>query len=280
MLQTPSEFIPLMTAQGHPDPLAFVFRTGKLLVREDDLSLPDARLGLPLHGLDLAQFHPVGLWQQRYCCTTWVDAALEPQAGFAFVPLRSLFGSMDEPLLGLASRAIQLAEWSRTHRFCGHCANPMQRASGERAFKCPACGMVAYPRISPAMMVLIKKEDHILLARHVVSPTGRFSALAGFLEAGESIEEAIHREVMEEVGLKVKNLQYFGSQSWPFPHSLMIAFTAEYAGGEITPDTSEIAEARWFGPQDVQPQAPPGVSISNKLLNAHWPGPRSQAVMG
>lgn len=280
MLQTPSEFIPLMTAQGHPDPLAFVFRSGKLLVREDDLSLPDARLGLPLHGLDLAQFHPVGLWQQRYCCTTWVDAALEPQAGFAFVPLRSLFGSMDEPLLGLASRAIQLAEWSRTHRFCGHCANPMQRASGERAFKCPACGMVAYPRISPAMMVLIKKEDHILLARHVVSPTGRFSALAGFLEAGESIEEAIHREVMEEVGLKVKNLQYFGSQSWPFPHSLMIAFTAEYAGGEITPDTSEIAEARWFGPQDVQPQAPPGVSISNKLLNAHWPGPRSQAVMG
>lgn len=280
MLQTPSEFVPLMTAQGHPDPLAFVFRSGKLLVREDDLSLPDARLGLPLHGLELAQFHPVGLWQERYCCTTWVDAALEPQAGFAFVPLRSLFGSMDEPLLGLASRAVQLAEWARTHRFCGHCANSMQLASGERAFKCPACGMVAYPRISPAMMVLIKKDDHILLARHVVSPTGRFSALAGFLEAGESIEEAIHREVMEEVGLKVKNLQYFGSQSWPFPHSLMIAFTAEYAGGEITPDTSEIAEARWFGPQDVQPEPPPGVSISNRLLNAHWPGPRSQSDIG
>ena len=280
MLKTPSEFVPLMSAQAHPDPLAFVFRSGKLLVREDDLSLPDARLGLPLHGLELAQFQPVGLWQERYCCTTWVDAALEAQAGFAFVPLRSLFGGMDEALLGLASRAVQLAEWARTHRFCGHCANPMQLASGERAFKCPACGMVAYPRISPAMMVLIKKDDHILLARHVVSPTGRFSALAGFLEAGESIEEAIHREVMEEVGLKVKNLQYFGSQSWPFPHSLMIAFTAEYAGGEITPDASEIAEARWFGPQDVQPEPPPGVSISNRLVNAYWPGPRSQAAFG
>ena len=272
MLQTPTEFVPLMTAQGHPDPIAFVFRGGKLLVREDDLSLPDARVGLPLHGLDAGQFHPVGLWKDRYSCTTWVDAELEPQDGFAFVQLRSLFGGMDEALLGLASRASQLAEWARTHRFCGHCANPMQLATGERAFKCPACGMIAYPRISPAMMVLIKKGDEILLARHVISPTGRFSALAGFLEAGESIEEAIHREVMEEVGLKVRNLQYFGSQSWPFPHSLMIAFTAEYASGEITPDTAEIAEARWFGPNDVQPEAPPGVSISNLLLNANWPG--------
>ncbi len=280
MLQTPSEFVPLMAAQAHADPLAFVFRHGKLLVREHDLALPDARMGLPLHGLRAEQFYPVGLWQDRYCCTTWVDAATQAQDGFAFVPLRSLFGGMDEALLGLASRAAQLAEWARTHRYCGHCANPMQLATGERAFKCPACGMVAYPRISPAMMVLIKKGEHILLARHVVSPTGRFSALAGFLEAGESIEEAVHREVMEEVGLKVKDLRYFGSQSWPFPHSLMIAFTAEYAGGEITPDTSEIAEARWFGPQDVQPEPPPGVSISNQLLNAHWPGPRSQEAIG
>ena len=275
MLQTPTEFVPLMTAQGHPDPIAFVFCGGKLLVRADDLTLPEARVGLPLHGLQADQFHPVGLWKDRYCCTTWVDADLEPQDGFAFVQLRSLFGGMDEALLGLASRAAQLAEWARTHRFCGHCANPMQLASGERAFKCPACGMIAYPRISPAMMVLIKKGDEILLARHVISPTGRFSALAGFLEAGESIEEAIHREVMEEVGLRVKDLQYFGSQSWPFPHSLMIAFTAEYAGGEITPDASEIAEARWFGPQDVRPEAPPGVSISSLLIDAHWPGARS-----
>ena len=275
MLQTPTEFIPLMTAQGHPDPIAFVFSSGKLLVREDDLTLPDARAELPLHGLQTEQFHPVGLWQNRYCCTTWVDAEMRAQPGFAFVPLRSLFGSMDEPLLGLASRAAQLAEWARTHRYCGHCANPMQLASGERAFKCPACGMVAYPRISPAMLVLIKKGKEILLARHVNSPTGRFSALAGFLEAGESIEEAIHREVMEEVGLRVKDLQYFGSQSWPFPHSLMIAFTAEYAGGEITPEVSEIAEARWFGPHDVRPEAPPGVSISNLLLAAHWPGVRN-----
>lgn len=280
MLQTPSEFVPLMAAQAHADPLAFVFRQGKLLVRQDDLGLPDARVGLPLHGLQSAQFYPVGLWQARYCCTTWVDAEVQAQDGYAFVPLRSLFDGMDEALLGLASRAAQLAEWARTHRYCGHCANPMQLASGERAFKCPACGMVAYPRISPAMMVLIKKGDHILLAKHLGSPTARFTALAGFLEAGESVEEAIHREVMEEVGLRVKDLQYFGSQSWPFPHSLMVAFTAEYAGGEIALDASEIAEARWFGPQDVQPEPPPGVSISNRLLHAHWPGLRGKGGIG
>lgn len=271
MLQTPTPFVPLIIAQAHADPIAFVFKSGKLLIREGDVTLPDASVGLPLHGLDAGRFHPVGLWQDRYCCTTWVEPELVPQPGFAFVPLRALFGSMDEPLLGLASRAAQLAEWARTHRYCGHCAEPMQLASRERAFQCPACSLIAYPRISPAMMVLIKKGDEILLARHVNSPTGRFSALAGFLEAGESIEEAIHREVMEEVGLEVTNLQYFGSQSWPFPHSLMISFTADYAGGEITPDAGEIAEARWFGPNDLQPEAPPGVSIANRLVNTHWP---------
>ena len=117
MLQTPQEFVPLMHAQTHPDPIAFVFRSGKLLVRAHDLSLPDARTGLPLHGLQAGQFYPVGLWQERYCCTTWVDASCEAQDGFTFLPLRSLFGGLDEALLGLASRAAQLAEWARTHRF-------------------------------------------------------------------------------------------------------------------------------------------------------------------
>ncbi len=277
MMQTPPAFVPLMAPQDHANPLAFVFRDGKLMVREHDLALPSLASGLPLLGLPFDPFHPVGLWQERYCCTTWIDNAQPVPAGFVFMSLRALIGGLDDPLLGLASRAAQLAEWARTHRYCGHCANPMQRASGERAFKCAACGMLAYPRISPAMMVLIKNGDRILLARHAQSPTGRFTALAGFLEAGESIEEAIHREVFEEVGLRVKNLQYFGSQSWPFPHSLMIAFTAEYAGGDIVIDANEIVEARWFGPQDVQPTPPPSVSISNVLVNAHWPGEKSSA---
>src|SRR5690606_15308051 len=131
---------------------------------------------------------------------------------------------------------------------CGVCATPMRKSKNELCFHCPACGFSAYPRISPAMMVLIKRGDEILLARHTARASARYTALAGFVEAGESIEDAIHREVFEEVGLRVKELRYFGSQSWPFPHSLMIAYTAEYAGGELCIQQDEIADARWFGP--------------------------------
>ena len=147
----------------------------------------------------------------------------------------------------------------------------MTQTPGERCFSCPQCGMSAYPRISPAMMVLIRKGDSVLMAMHTQSPYKRYTALAGFLEAGESIEEAVHREVYEEVGLRVHNLRYFGSQSWPFPHSLMIAFTADYLDGEIRVDPSEIAEARWFGPEDEWPERLTTVSIAAQLVNAHRP---------
>ena len=146
---------------------------------------------------------------------------------------------------------------------------------GERCAKCPACSFLAYPRISPAMMVLVKRGDSILLARHKASPAPFFTALAGFLEAGESAEEAVHREVFEEVGLKVDNIRYFGSQNWPFPHSLMIAFTADYAGGELSIDENEIAEAQWFGPGDMIPRTPPGISIAGHLIAANLPGARA-----
>jgi NAD+ diphosphatase len=142
---------------------------------------------------------------------------------------------------------------------------------GERAMRCE-CGHIAYPRISPAMMVLVRRGPAILLARNVAAPGGRFNALAGFLEPGESIEDAIHREVREEVGLEVREPRYFASQSWPFPGSLMIAFTAEYARGDIVPDRTEIAEARWYGPGDALPDLPPAQSISRALIEANLPG--------
>ncbi|QNA98354.1 NAD(+) diphosphatase [Massilia sp. Se16.2.3] len=270
MLQTPPTFTPLMAPQQHDAPLTFLFHGGRLLVREHDLALPDAA-ALAQIGLDPARVQPVGLLGERYCQAGWLDqeAALE---GYAWHGLRSLlFGAFDEQLMGVAGRAAQIAEWARTHRFCGACAHPMARVLHERSFRCAHCGHLAYPRISPAMMVLIRKGDAVLLAMHVASPTKRFTPLAGFLEAGESIEEAIHREVYEEVGLQVRNLQYFASQSWPFPHSLMIAFTADYAGGEIRVDPTEIAEARWFGPDDEWPERVPQVSVSSVLVDAHRP---------
>ena len=274
MLQTPDAFVPLIDApEPAPDAartLTFVFHRGRLLLRTAELALPTQAEAAAL-GVDLAHAQPVGLWQGRYCQTVWTDDERVMDASFAYHGMRSLFNAVDDGFLGLASRAAQLAEWARTHRHCGVCATPMQRTRGERCFSCTACGMLAYPRISPAMMVLIRKGEQVLLAMHKHSPSQRFSPLAGFLEAGESIEEAVHREVMEEVGLRVHNLQYFMSQSWPFPHSLMIAFTADYLDGEIRLDEHEIAEARWFGPGDAWPEASSSVSISALLVRAHRP---------
>ncbi len=268
MLQTPPSFTPLIIPQSHPDPLNFVFQAGQLLLRESDLALPGRD---ELAQLTTGEMHPVGLLAERYCQATWCARDTPAPPGLVWRSVRSLLGVMDDALVGLAGRAGQIAEWARTHRFCGACAAPMSLTVGERCFTCAACGHLAYPRISPAMMVLIKNGDHVLLALHTHSPSKRFTPLAGFLEAGESIEEAVHREVFEEVGLRVHNLQYFGSQSWPFPHSLMIAFTADYVDGEIRTDENEIAEARWFGPHDEWPEKVPHISISSVLVDAHRP---------
>lgn len=272
MLQTPASFTPLVAPQDPPpaDALSFVFHQGRLLVREADLALPDhaAVSGL---ALDPQALQPVGLLDGRYCQAGWVDEESRLPAGYAWRGLRSLFAEFDEALLGVAGRAAQVAEWARTHRFCGACGSGTARLGGERCFRCTNCGHMAYPRISPAMMVLIRKGDSVLLALHTQSAAKRFVPLAGFLEAGESIEEAVHREVFEEVGLRVHNLRYFGSQSWPFPHSLMIAFTADYLDGEIRTDPNEILEARWFGPDDEWPERVPHVSVSSILVDAHRP---------
>jgi len=272
MLQTPASFTPLITPRPDPgpDPLTFLFHGGRLLVREADLSLPDAAAVSGL-GLDPQRLQPVGLLGERYCRAGWLDDEGQAPAGHAWRGLRSLFAELDDAVLGVAGRAFQIAEWVRTHRFCGACGSGTALAAGERSFKCVNCGHMAYPRISPAMMVLIRKGDQALLALHTQSAVQRFVPLAGFVEAGETIEEAVHREVFEEVGLRVHNLRYFGSQSWPFPHSLMIAFTADYLEGEIRTDPTEILEARWFGPGDAWPERVPHVSISSMLVDAHRP---------
>jgi NAD+ diphosphatase len=271
LLVTPPKFTSLLAPVAHDRPRTFAFRNHQILLREPGLTLPDAAA---IKALDLppANVLPVGLLDGEYCCAAWIPLETPPPQGYAFKGLRSLFGIWDETQLSVAGRAFQIADWARTHRFCGACGHAMAKADGERAMKCGKCGNVAYPRIAPAMMVLVKKGPAILLARNVAVPAGgRMSALAGFLEPGESVEEAVHREVREEVGLDVAGLRYFASQSWPFPGSLMIAFTAEYAGGDIVPDPAEIAEAHWFGPGDELPDLPPYQSISRELIEANRP---------
>ena len=172
---------------------------------------------------------------------------------------------LDEPLLGVASHALQLIEWDRTHQFCGCCGAPTQRRAHERARHCTACDFAAFPRLSPVIMVRVEWEGKILLARAPRFAAGVYSVLAGFVEAGETLEQAIHREIAEEVNIQVQNPRYFASQSWPFPHSLMIAFTADYAGGDLQVDGRELLEAGWFAP-DALPGLPSPMSMAWRLI--------------
>lgn len=182
-------------------------------------------------------------------------------------PLRAIHGMAGDAAFALAGRAVQLLDWQAQHRFCGQCAMPTERLAHENAMRCPACGLLAYPRISPAIMVLVRDGERLLLGRSPRFKPGVFSALAGFVEAGETLEECAAREVREEVGVEICNLRYFGSQAWPFPNSLMVAFFADYAGGDLRLDPVEIEAAHWFVPSAL-PLLPEPLSISRRLIEA------------
>ncbi|HEX6138072.1 MAG TPA: NAD(+) diphosphatase [Casimicrobiaceae bacterium] len=268
MLHTPSGFAASHVAPA-PLPgtsLAFAFAQSKLLVGGDE-GAPTLPLVADLERAGLTgERHYLGRLDGVACvAVTLSDDAAAPD-GFRLAGLRSLFLRMPEPLLATAARAFQVVEWDRTHRFCGRCGSRTLEKESERAKQCPACGHVAYPRISPAMMVLVTREREVLLARANRFPGAMYSALAGFVEAGETIEDCIHREVREEVGVEVIDLRYFASQSWAFPHSLMIAYTAHYAGGELRPDPAEIADVRWF-PVHALPDLPSPMSIARQLID-------------
>ena len=183
-----------------------------------------------------------------------------------FQGLKTLFGQIDENCLWVAGRANQLLRWRSHHSYCGKCGRATVDKKDERARICPACGLVNYPRVSPAIIVAVVKADRILLARSARFPGGFFSVLAGFVEPGETLEACVKREVFEETGIDVRNIRYFGSQPWPFPDSLMVAFTAKYADGEIRIDGKEIVEAAWYAGDNL-PDIPPGFSIARQLID-------------
>ena len=196
--------------------------------------------------------------------------AEDPSYGSA-LDLFSYFGRSSEADWMAAGRAVQLVEWARTHRFCGRCATPTEPSAGERGMRCPACGLVAYPRVAPAMITLLTRgepgpDQEALLAQGVNFRGPMYSCLAGFVEPGEDLEGAVVREVKEEVGLTVGNVHYVSSQPWPFPHSLMVGFRAEYVSGDIVLDESEIVDAQWYR-RDALPSIPPGISIARKLID-------------
>jgi NAD+ diphosphatase len=188
-----------------------------------------------------------------------------PCSPFVARGIRELY-AIDEALFMEAGRAIQLLEWRRDHRFCGRCGTPTLPSAEHTALECPSCGLLAFPRIAPAVIVAVEKDGTLLLAQSTRFRGGFFSVLAGFVEPGETLEETVHREIREEVGITVGDVRYFGSQSWPFPHSLMIGFTAKWVSGDIVVELSEIVEAAWYA-SDALPKIPPRISIARALID-------------
>lgn len=251
------------------DALWFVFQGNRILVGEDPSQplfpvLPD----VAWLGMEAATRQYLGRLGEQGVFAVAVDEAATPPAGYRFDDLRRLLGIADDRQFALAGRAFQVLEWERNHRFCGRCGTPTgAHAQGERARVCPACGFSSYPRINPCVIVAVTRGEDILLARARRFTRPMFSTLAGFIEAGESAEETLHREVQEEVGITVRNLRYFGSQSWPFPNNLMLGFHAEYASGELVLQEDEIAEAGFFH-YSALPPIPPAGSIAHALIQA------------
>lgn len=246
----------------------FIFRGNRLL-----LEARDGGLHVPCQdhiedlGVATGARHYLGRFDGRAChVVDMVDDALP--GGLELKDLRQIYGAIDDDLFVLAGRAVQIAAWDRTHRYCGRCGAPTEAKSNERAMVCTKCGLMNFPRLSPAVIVMVERRHEILLARSPHFAAGMYSVLAGFVEPGETLEETVVREIKEEVGIDVTDVHYVASQSWPFPNSLMLGFTAAYAGGEIVIDPTEIEDAGWFTP-DTMPPIPGRISIARRLIDLY-----------
>ena len=231
-----------------------------LIFEEEDLKWSE---------MNLANKQFLGFLNNKPCYLSELTSESKIDDGTMLTPLRNLLGRIPDSLFTVCSRSIQLSEWYKNNQFCGACGSKMQRHNSERAMFCTCNNLLIYPKISPCIIVLVTKGEELLLAHNKNFPGAFYSTLAGFIEAGESAESAIHREIYEEVKIKVKNIQYYGSQSWPFPSQLMLGYHAEYLEGDITPDGEEIDSADWFIYKKL-PIVPTGnISISGQLIESY-----------
>ncbi len=210
--------------------------------------------------------HYLGALDHQHCEAVFLSGEGEPElTGYEWQDLRSQLGLVSDVYFQLAGRALQITRWYRDHQFCGRCGNSTREAKSDRALVCLKCENRCYPRISPCVIGLVTRGRECLLARGTRTPEGVFTTLAGFVEPGETAEQAFAREVKEEVGIDIKNIQYRSSQPWPFPGQLMLGFFAEYAAGDIVIDENEIIEAGWFDIENLPLSAPLG-TIAGQLI--------------
>lgn len=272
------EFTPgVVPPEGeHPEALGFAFQKGKLVLVGEGAQQQVPRLAqLETSAIKYHKRHFLGYIRSNtsqlpcYALALVDDEPFEPQdPDLVLCEFRGAALRLGEPLFMLAGRALQVLKWDVDHQFCGRCGSPTEDHPSDRAKLCKSCGHSCYPRISPCMITLVTRGNEVLLGRAPSWPQGLYSTLAGFSEPGETIEQCVHREVYEEVGLQVHNLVYHSSQPWPFPHSLMLGFHAEYLSGDIVVDGVELGDAQWF-PVDKLPMIPPPGSISRALIDAY-----------
>lgn len=245
----------------------FLFQKFSLLVESNGETAAPLLVASPEEvGLSVGPGHYLGQLDGVSCYAAEVAEDLVVPAGMEFTNLRRLYGLMDEDFFWVGGRGVQVLDWDRNHRFCGRCGHSTEPHTTERLRVCPQCKLGVYPRLDPAVIVAVTWENHILLARSPRHPPGLFSVLAGFVEPGETLEGCVLREVREETGLDVTNIRYFGSQPWPFPRSLMVAFTCESRNSEIVIDGEELVEAAWFRADNL-PDLPPPLTISRHLVD-------------
>jgi NAD+ diphosphatase len=256
-----------MEAKPDPEALAFAFAAGRLLIgRRGEATVVPSFAELAAGAAEAPAIF-LGRLDGRACFAVLLGEGEDTTAALELAGLRELFGRLDEQHHAVAGRAFQTLEWYRNHAFCGRCGGPTSEVPGERARACPGCGTLFYPRINPAVIMLIEQGERMLLARNRQFPGPFYSCLAGFVEPGESLEEAVEREVWEEVGIAISDVSYFASQPWPFPSQLMIGFTARHSSGDLRLQDSELVDARWFAPDDL-PQLPGRFSLARRLIES------------
>lgn len=253
------------------DPVWVLLRGGELLLDADG-ALPRGPAppgGLPAGATPLA----IGRWDGYPCRVLALSRQQEPPSGLLGENLSAAEPRLPIELLSLGGLAGQILHWQRDSRFCAACGTPTLPLPGNWGRRCGGCNREHFPHIHPCVIVVVRRPGELLLARKPGWPPGRYGLVAGFLDLGECLEEAVVREVCEETGIAVRDVRYVGSQNWPFPSQLMAGFTAEYAGGKIRVEEAELEDARWF-PLDALPALPPKRSIARYLIDRHAATPK------
>tara|TARA_B110001454_G_C12682041_1_gene418497 strand:- start:91 stop:927 length:837 start_codon:yes stop_codon:yes gene_type:complete len=261
-----SEFKPENQNSSDLERIYLVLRDGKILTVNGSNIAVLTKEEYTWSGMESLQELFIGYVENKACYVIELTNTSPCLENTQLSPLQSLLGAVPDNIFTICSRSLQLIDWFKHHQFCGRCGNKMNMHETERAMSCSCNAGLNYPKISPCVIVLVTKKNDLLLAHNKNFPGKFYSTLAGFIEPGETAEDAIHREIEEEVSIKVKNIKYYGSQSWPFPSQLMLGYHAEYESGEILPDGEEIDEADWFNYLQL-PAVPSGkISISGRLI--------------